>query len=161
MVGCLAHPISEIAAHGHTRGDKPKWRILADLARELDRRVAHLMLRHQHIRKAHRVGFLAGHTAAGIEHQRGFGLANHSRQRDSKAEAGVKAQSCEIGAEARLRTGHAEVSHHRKAQATTDSCSMYRCDNWFFGTKEPVALDIKWRDTWTWLIRTAALRVKR
>src|SRR6516165_1858317 len=154
MVGCLAHPISEIAAHGHTRGDKPKWRILADLARELDRRVAHLMLRHQHICKAHRVGFLTSDAAAGIEHQRGFGLANHRRQRDGKAEAGVKAQSCEIGAEACLRAGHAKVSHHRKSKPTTNGRPMYRRDNWLFRTKQPVALDIKWRHTRTWLVRT-------
>ena len=119
------------------------------------------MLRHQHICKAHRVGFLTSDPAAGVEHQRRFGLADYRRQCDRKAETGVKAQSCEIGAEARLRTGHAEVSHHRKSKPTTNGRPMYRRDNWLFGTKQPVALDIKWRDTWTWLIGTAALRVKR
>src|SRR6516165_8423441 len=152
MVGCLAHPISEIAAHGHTRGDKPKWRILADLAPELDRRVAHLMLRHQHISKAHRVGFLTGDPAAGVEHQRRFGLADYRRQCDGKAEAGVKAQSCEVGAEARLRTGHAEVSDHRKSKPTTDGRPVYRRDNWFFGTKQSVALNVEWRDARTRLV---------
>src|SRR5262249_57458853 len=62
----------------------------------------------------------------------------------------MKTQSREVGAEARLWAGHAEVGHHSKAQATTDSCSMYRCDNWLFGTKQSVALDIKRRDAWTW-----------
>jgi hypothetical protein len=38
---------------------------------------------------------------------------------------------------------------------------MYRGDNWFFGTKQSVALNIKWRDTWTRLIGTTALRVER
>src|SRR5262249_46391006 len=99
--------------------------------------------------------------AAGVEHQRCFGLADYRWQCDREAKAGVKAQSREVGAKARLWAGHAEVSHHRKAQATTDSCSMYRCDNWFFGTKQSIALDIKWRDTGTGLVRPAALRVER
>jgi hypothetical protein len=37
---------------------------------------------------------------------------------------------------------------------------MYRSDNWFFGTKQSVALNVKWRDTWTRLVGTAALRVE-
>ena len=73
----------------------------------------------------------------------------------------MKTQSREVGAEARLWAGHAEVGHHSKAQATTDSCSMYRRDNWLFGTKQSVALDIKWRDAWTWLVGTTALPVER
>jgi hypothetical protein len=37
---------------------------------------------------------------------------------------------------------------------------MYRRDNWFFGTKQSVALNIKWRDTRARLVGTAALRVE-
>src|SRR5262249_41925177 len=79
------------------------------------------------------------------------------RQRDGKSEAGVKAKSGEVGAEARLRTGHAEVSDHRKPEAATNG---RRCDNWLFGTKESVALYVKRRDTRTWFIGTAALHVE-
>src|SRR4029077_17646019 len=141
MVGCLAHSISDIATHGHTRGDKPEWRIFADLAGELDRGITHLFVRHQHIGKAHRIGFLTSDAAAGVEHQRGFCLTDHCGQRDRKPEAGVKTKSREVGAETRFRTAHAKVSHHRKPKPTTNGRAMYGSDNWFFGTKQSVALN--------------------
>jgi hypothetical protein len=161
MVGCLAHPIGDIAAHGHTRGDKPEWRILADLAGKLYRGITNLLLRHQHIGKAYCVSFVTSYAAAGVEHQRGFGLTDHCRQRDRKAEAGVKTKAREVGAEARFRTGHAKVSHHRKPEATANGRAMYRSDNWFFGTKQSVALNVEWRNTRARLVGTAALRVER
>jgi hypothetical protein len=160
MVGCFVHSIGDIATHGHTRGDKPEWRIPADFAGEPNRGIAYLLLRHQHIGKPHRVGFLANYAAAGVEHQRSFGLTDHCGQRDRKPEAGVKTKAREISAEARFRTGHAKVSHHRKPKPTTNGRPMYRSDNWFFGTKQSVALNVKWRDTRTWLVGTAALRVE-
>jgi len=72
----------------------------------------------------------------------------------------VKTKAREVGAEARFRTGHAKVSHHRKPKPTTDGRAMYRRDNWFFGTKQSVALNVKWRDTRSRLVGTAGLRVE-
>src|SRR4029077_16517828 len=66
----------------------------------------------------------------------------------------------EVGAEARFRTGHAKVSHQRKPKPTTNGRAMYRGDNWFFGTKQSVALNVKRRDPRARLVGTTTLRVE-
>jgi hypothetical protein len=59
VVGCLEHAVGDAIAHGHPRGDKSERRILGDLGSELDRGVAHLILRDQNVGKTHCVSFLA------------------------------------------------------------------------------------------------------
>src|SRR5262249_12121546 len=72
----------------------------------------------------------------------------------------MKAETGEIRAEARLRTSHAEVGHHREPEAATNGGAVYGSYNRFFGAEEPIALDIERRDAWPGLIAAAALRVK-
>ena len=143
MLGRLKHAVGEVAAHGRARRDQAERRILGDLGGECHRRRAHLVLRHQHIGEPHGVGFLAADAAAGVEHQRRMGGANHQRQRDRQPEAGMEAEPGEIGGKARLRAGHAEVRHHGKPEPAADRRAMHRRDDRLFGAEQPVALEIK------------------
>jgi hypothetical protein len=72
----------------------------------------------------------------------------------------MKAEAGEIRAEARLRTSHAEVGHHRQPEAAANGGTVYGSYNRFFGAEEPVALDIERGDAWPGLVAAAALRVK-
>ena len=90
---------------------------------------AHLILRHQHVGKTHGERFLAGDAAAGVEHHRGVGLADHLGQRRGQAEARMEAEPREVRAEARLRTGDAEVRHHREPEPAADRRAMDRADD--------------------------------
>ena len=105
-------------------------------------------LRHQHVGEAHGIGFIARHAAAGIEHQRRLGRADHRRQSDGQPEAGMKAEPGEIGAEARLRAGDAEIRHHGKAKPAADRRAMHGGDDRLLGAEQPVALDIERRTAW-------------
>ena len=73
----------------------------------------------------------------------------------------MKTEAREIGAEARLRTGHAEVGHHRKPKAAADSGAVYCRDDRLFGAEQAVALDIQWRDTRSRLVGAGTLRLER
>ena len=86
---------------------------------------------------------VAGDAAAGIEHQGGLGRADHGGQRDGQPETGMKAEPGEIGAEARLGAGHAEIGDHRQPQPAADRSAVDRRDDRLFGAKQPVALDIE------------------
>src|SRR5262249_60848856 len=72
----------------------------------------------------------------------------------------MKAEACEIRAEARLWTSHTEVGRHCEPKAAADGGAMYGRYNRFFGAEEPVAFDIERGDAWPGLAAAAALCVK-
>ena len=90
--------------------------------------------------------FLAGHAAAGVEHHRGVLLADHGGQRLGQAEARMEAEPREVRDEARLRTGHAKVRHHRKPEPAADRRAVNRADDRLLGAEQPHRLHVEVSD---------------
>lgn len=75
------------------------------------------------------MGFLTWDAAARIKHERSLLRTNEARQRDGQTEAGMKPEAGEVGAISSFGTGNAKVSDKRQAKATSDSRSLYGCNN--------------------------------
>ena len=76
-----------------------------------------------------RTASVAGDAAAGIEQQRRLLRPDEARQGRGQAEAGVKAEPVEIGAEPRLLAGDAEIGDEREAEPAADRGAVDRADN--------------------------------
>ena len=114
MIGRGEYAVGEAGAHGGAGGEQAERRALGDFLGELHRFRAHLVLRHADIGEAHSGGFLAGDAAAGVENQFRIVLADQFGKRRGQAEAGMKAELCEVGGEARFGAGDAEIGGYRK-----------------------------------------------
>ena len=113
---------------------------------ELHRLGADLILRHADIGKAHPGGFLAGDAAAGVENQLGVVLADQFGKRRGQPEAGMKAELGEVGGEARLGAGDAEIRRHRKAQPAADRGAMHGGDDRLLVAEDAHRLDVEMVD---------------
>ena len=122
----IADLVDQPAPQGGAGGHHRNRRGGGDLGGQFHCLGTHLVGRHQHVGQAHGVGFLAVDAPTGVEHQRGLLHADHARQRDSEAEAGVKAQAVEVGREARLLAGNAKVGDQREPQPAADGRAVHR-----------------------------------
>jgi len=117
-----------------------------DLAREIDRARAHLVLRHQHVSQADAVRLGAVDAAAGVEQQRRLLHADQAWQRHRQAEPRVEAQAVEVRREAPFGAGDTKVSHQRQAQAATDRGPLHRGDHRLRAREQPQRLAVQWVD---------------
>ena len=97
---------------------------------------AHFRERHQQIGEPDPYRLVAGNAPAGVEQQRRLLHADQPRQGCGQAEAGVKTESIEIGAEARLLTGNTEIGHQRETEASSNRGAVHRGDDGLPGTEE-------------------------
>ena len=82
-------------------------------------------------------------TLAGEEQPLRGLMAYQARQRICHAKAGVITQCAEVGREARLLAGHAEIRHQRQAQPGANGAAVHRCDDGFFGARQTLRFVIQ------------------
>src|SRR5215475_4332122 len=58
----------------------------------------------------------------------------------------MKTEPGEVRAEARLRTGDAEIRHHREPEPAADRRTMNRADDRLLGAEQPHRLDVEMAD---------------
>ena len=110
VIGRGEHAVGEAGAHGGAGRDQAERRAFGDFGGELHRFSPHLILRYAEVGETHAGGLLAGDAAAGVGNQFRIVLADQFGKRRGQAEAGMDAEFGEVGGEARLRAGDAEVS---------------------------------------------------
>lgn len=107
------------------------------------RDLAHLVLRHQTVGEAHRIGFVAWNAATCKKQPSRPLMSDHPRQRDRHSETGVVAHGSEVRRQPRLLARDAKVRDKGKAKPGANGTAVNSSDDGLARLYETLCLVIK------------------